>query len=235
MRESGGDLRVGLYAAKATADDAIGRLREVRDGLKRSPWIREVIPFDEKTLAVLDRVEREIATDGRDATAIAHDEKDHPPQPHRKTQIVARPGAIAALMRQPGWDDILADAMRTQSRQSASFAEEIDSTAPALNTAATRRADEMLRGYEASIPAAERKRVSFYFAEGSHNMDQRGLMSDGEATLIVSGPQASVGLVDLFYVMARTTWVEREAELNSLLPPRAGIIHWFARRIRAAL
>ena len=72
----------------------------------------------------------------------------------------------------------------------------------------------MMRGYEASIPEAERKRVSFYFAEGSHNMDQRGLMSDGEAMLIVSGPQASAGLVDLFYMMARTTWIDRPAELE---------------------
>jgi hypothetical protein len=53
--------------------------------------------------------------------------------------------------------------------------------------------------------------------------------------VIVSGPQASVGLVDLFYMMARTTWIERRAELDRLLPPRAAIIHWFAHRIRASL
>jgi len=59
-------------------------------------------------------------------------------------------------------------------------------------------------------------------------------VSDGEATLIVSGPQAA-GLVDLFYMMARTTWIEREPELDRLLPPRAAFIHRFAHRVRAAL
>jgi phosphatidylserine/phosphatidylglycerophosphate/cardiolipin synthase-like enzyme len=235
MRESGGDLRVGLFAAQASADDAAGRLREVRDGLARYPWIRTVIPFDDNTLAVLDRVEREIASDGRDATDLAKDEKPHPPQPHRKTQLVARSDAIVALLRQPGWDDILADAMRVQSRQTASFAQQLGNAQPAVDTAATRRADQMMRSYEASIPEAERRRVSFYFAEGSHNMDDRGLMSDGEATLIVSGPQASAGLVDLFYMMARTTWIDRPAELELLLPRRASTIHRFARWIRAAL
>jgi phosphatidylserine/phosphatidylglycerophosphate/cardiolipin synthase-like enzyme len=93
----------------------------------------------------------------------------------------------------------------------------------------------MMRGYEASIPEAERRRVSFYFAEGSHNMDDRGLVSDGEATLIVSGPQADAGLVDLFYMMARTTWIDRPAELEPLLPRRASIIHRFAHWIRAVL
>jgi hypothetical protein len=235
MRESGGDLHIGLFAAHATADDAAGRLREVREGLARYPWIRELIPFDNKTLAVLAQVERQIASDGRDATKIAKDEKPHPPQPHRKTQVIARPNAIAALLRQPGWDVMLADAMRVQSQQTATFAEQLGDTHPAVDTAATRRADEMMRGYEASIPQAERKRVSFYFAEGSHNMDQRGLMSDGEATLIVSGPQAAAGLVDLFYMMARTTWIDRPTELERLLPHRSSIIHRFARWIRTTL
>ena len=239
IRESGGDLRIGLFAARAAADDAIGRLREVREGLRRNPWIREVIPFDDRTLAVLDRVERQIASDGRDATHLASDERpgSHPPQPHRKTQVVARPDAIAALLRQPGWDERLADAMRVQSRQTATFAEQLGDTHPAVDTAATRRADEIMRGYDASIPRAERKRVSFYFAEGSHNMDDRGLLSDGEATLIVSGPQASAGLVDLFYMMARTTWIDRQgrAQLEQLLPRRSPIIHRFARWVRETL
>ena len=233
-RASGGDLHVGLFAAKATADDAAGRIREVREGLKRYPWIRQVIPFDDKTLAVLDRAEHEISNK-RDATDIAKDEKEHPPQPHRKTQVIARGDAIAALLRQPGWDRILADAMAVQSSQTATFAEQLGAAQPATDTAATRRAGEMMKSYEASIPEAERKRVSFYFTEGSHNMDDRGLMSDGEALLIVSGPQASAGLADLFYMMARTTWVDRPAELDKLLPSRSSIIHRFAYWIRAVL
>ena len=76
--------------------------------------------------------------------------------------------------------------------------------------------------------------MSSYFAEGSHNMDDRGLMSDGEAMVIVSGPFAA-GLVDLFYMMAPTTWIDREAELNRLLPPPSRLMRRFARRIKASL
>lgn len=235
MRESGGELHIGLFAARAQADDAAGRLREVREGLARYPWIRKVIPFDDKTLAVLDRVELEITDDGRDATHLVKDEKPHPPQPHRKTQVIARSSAIAALLRQPGWDNMLADAMRVQSRQSATFAEQLGAADPAVDTAATRRADQIMRAYEASIPEPERRRVSFYFAEGSQNMDDRGLVSDGEAMLIVSGPQASAGLVDLFYMMARTTWIDRPAQLDQLLPPGSSLMRRFARWIRAVL
>jgi len=234
LRESGGELHIGLFAAHAQADDAAGRLREVRAGLRRYPWIRQVIPFDDKTLAVLDRVERDISNKP-DATSIAKDEKPHPPQPHRKTQVIARAGAIAALLRQPGWDEILADAMRVQARQTATFAEQLGAAQPAVDTAATRRADEMMKSYEASIPEAERKHVSFYFAEGSHNMDDRGLMSDGEAMLIVSGPQASAGLADLFYMMSRTTWLDRPADVEPLLPRPSSLMRRFAYWIRASL
>jgi hypothetical protein len=234
LRASGGELHVGLFAAHAQADDAVGRLREVRAGLQRYPWIRQVIPFDDRTLAVLDRVERDVS-DKPDATSIAKDEKPQPPQPHRKTQVIARAGAIAALLRQPGWDEILADAMRVQARQTATFAEQLGAARPAVDTAATRRADQMMKSYEASLPEGERRRMSFYFAEGSHNMDDRGLMSDGEATLIVSGPQASAGLADLFYMMARTTWLDRPADIEPLLPRPSSLMHRFAYWIRAAL
>jgi hypothetical protein len=236
MRESGGELHIGLFAARAQADDAEGRLREVRAGLARYPWIQKLIPFDDKTLAVLDKVERDVASASHpDATQLTPNEPPHPPQPHRKTQVVARHEAIAALLRQPGWDDMLAQAMRAQSTQTETFAQRLGESQSIVDTAAVRRADQMMKGYEASIPPAERKRVSFYFAEGSHNMDDRGLMSDGEATLIVSGPQASAGLVDLFYMMSRTTWVERPADLERLLPAQSSFISRLARWIRATL
>jgi hypothetical protein len=35
--------------------------------------------------------------------------------------------------------------------------------------------------------------------------------------------------------MARTTWVERPAELERLLPRQSSLIHRFARWIRASL
>jgi len=80
LHESGGELHIGLFAARASENDAAGRIREVRAGLARYPWIRTVIPFDDKTLAVLDRVERQVSGSGRpDATHLTPNEKPHPP------------------------------------------------------------------------------------------------------------------------------------------------------------
>ena len=43
-----------------------------------------------------------------------------------------------------------------------------------------------------------------------------------EATVVVSGLPAAVGLVDVYYLMARTTWVGSRTELDRLLPEPSG-------------
>jgi len=222
LAASGGELRVGIFAAKAHVDDAEGRRREVHEGLQRAPWIDELIPFDAQTKAVLDRAEAETARDLGAAPDIAQDERARPPQLHQKTQVIARPGAIAALVRQPGWDQAVARSTEAQAEQSAKFAEQLGYVTPDVDTLASRSTDTMLRGFESSIPGAERKRVSFYFTLGTHNEDPRGMKLDGEATIVVSGLPAAVGLVDLYYLMARSTWITTPAELDQLIPPPSG-------------
>ena len=234
IRRAGGDLRVGIFAAQAQVDDPAAVRREVREGLQRAPWIRDVIPFDAKTLAVLDRAEAQSAADGKDATQLAAGVPRKPPQLHQKTQIVARPGAIAALVRQPGWDDVLAQAITVQSQQTAKFAEQLGYTTPDLDSAATNRTDQLLRGYEQAIPEAERKQVSFYFALGTHNQDPRGLMLDGETTLLVSGFYAAAGLADVYDTMARSTWITTPRQLDALLPPPSVLMRTIGERFRAA-
>jgi phosphatidylserine/phosphatidylglycerophosphate/cardiolipin synthase-like enzyme len=232
--EGAGALRVGLFAAQAESDDAAGRRREVREGLARAPWIREVIPFDARALAVLDRAEAVAAT-STDATEVADDTDPRPPQLHQKTQLIARPGAIGALVRQPGWEDALAEALVAQQRQTARFAEQLGAVTPPDDETAMRSSDALIRGYELGMSEAERKRMSFYFTLGTQNQDPRGLMLDGEATLITSGIPATAGLVDLYYLMARTTWVRTQPEIDRLLPPPGGFMRRLARLIRPAL
>lgn len=236
LLRTGGELRVGLYTARAHITDVGGRSREVKEGLRRAPWIREVIPFDDATLAVLDRATGQTeAEGGRGATALAQDETPRAPQLHQKTQLIARPGAIQALVRQPGWDDVIARSMRVQSQQAARFADQLGVTTPDVDSAATRSADAILRAYEQSLSEADRKAVSFYFSTGMQNQDPRGIMMDGEATLVVSGVQAAVGLVDLYHIMARSTWISTRAELDRLLPPPGALWRRIAHMIRLAL
>jgi len=235
LRLTGGELRIGIYNPRAEIDDVMGRMREVREGLQRAPWIRDVFPFDSATVAVLNRAVVRTEAAGASVTLLAHDEQPRAPKLHQKTQLVARPGAIAALLRQPGWENILSRSMEAQSQQTTKFADQLGWVTPSIDSTALRNTDALLRGYEQSLSEGDRKAVSFYFSLGSQNMDPRGLMSDGEASLIVSGLHAAAGVVDLYYVMARSTWIETRQELDQLVPRREGIMARFARLIRNTL
>jgi hypothetical protein len=235
MRHTGGELRIGIYNGRAEVDDVAGRMREVREGLGRAPWLRELFPFDSAAVAVLNRAVAQTEAAGGKVTLLTHDERPRAPKLHQKTQLVARPGAIAALLRQPGWEDVVARSMQVQSQQTMKFADQLGWVTPTIDSAALRNTDALLRGYEQSISERDRKAVSFYFSLGSQNMDPRGLMSDGEAALVVSGLHAAAGVVDLYYLMARSTWIDTKQELDSLVPRPKGIMARLARMIRNTL
>jgi hypothetical protein len=235
MRATGGELRVGIYNVRAEVDDVAGRTREVQEGLRRAPWIRALFPFDSAALAVLNRAVGQAEATGGQTTLLTHNERPRAPKLHQKTQLVARPGAIAALLRQPGWEDIVAASMEAQSEQTIKFADELGWVTPTIDSTALRNTDALLRGYEQSLTETDRKAVSFYFTLGSQNMDPRGLMSDGEAALIVSGLHAAAGVVDLYYLMARSTWIDSKQELDQLVPRPRGIMARLARMLRYTL
>jgi hypothetical protein len=53
--------------------------------------------------------------------------------------------------------------------------------------------------------------------------------------VIVSGFAASSGLVDLFYLMSRTTWISSNADIDRLMPPPRGLLARLAHLIRYAM
>jgi hypothetical protein len=234
INDAGGAFRIGIYASRTPVTDPRARFAEVRSGLARYPWIREMIPFDSTTLASIER-----ATMTADRTAagaiLADDEKPREPQLHQKTQLIARPGAITALVRQPGWENTLARTLLVQSEETARLAEALSAPTPAADTAAVRASDQLMQSYERSLSPSERTRLSFYFTVGTQNHDSRGLLMDGEANVVVSGFEGSAGLVDLFYLMARTTWVDRSADIDRLVPTPGGLAAKLVRFIRLAM
>lgn len=236
LRATGGELRVGIFAATAQATDAEGRRREIRAGLDRAGWLRELFPFDARTLAVLERAVTVTTAEGAEASQdVARDVEPRAPQLHQKTQLVARPGAIAALLRQPGWEDVLARSMEAQADRTTRFADQLARAAAPDTGAAAASADAGLRAFEQAIPEAERQRVSFYFLLGTQNQDPRGMMLDGEATLAVSGYHAAHGLADLYFLMARSFWIETTPELERYVPAPSALMRRLARLVRPAL
>jgi hypothetical protein len=218
LRASHGELRVGLFTATADLDDAAARRAEVRAGVARAPWLKELFPFNERVLAVLERSEARAEANKENASALAKDEIPREPMVHQKTQLVAHPGAIAALLQQPGWDVALAATIDAQTHETAELTQELGRESRAIDTAAIQRAAAMREAFVRGMSDEDRKRVSFYFAVGTQNEDGRAMALDGEATVVTSGFQGADGVVDLYYLMARSTWIDDQRELERLLP-----------------
>jgi len=160
---NGGELRVGLYAATAQINDIAGRAREIREGLARAPWIRTVIPFDARTLAVLNQGIVRKRPRGKTRACKRATRSPESRSSIRRLSSSRSPGAISALVQRPGWDAVLAQSMRVQSQATTKFADQLSWTTPDVDTTAMRSSDALLTSYEQGRPAAERDRVSFYF------------------------------------------------------------------------
>lgn len=234
IAQAGGELRVGIYAATEDVNDVAAQARAVRAGLDRSPWIRALIPFDSATVAVLDSVPELLAGAGYEPAAPGHDVRPRPPQLHLKAQFVGDAGAIAALARQPHWPEVLRRALLARARRTSAPADLRDvAVTPASRAAVTQPTVSLLRDYDAARPAGQRG--SLYFALGTQNHDPRGMMLDGEASVVVSGTHAAIALVDFYFLLARSTWITRPEELDRHIRPSEGWLRRLAYYIRFVL
>lgn len=235
IEQAGGELRVGIYSATEDVNDVVAQAREVRAGLERAPWLHELVPFDSATLAVLDTVPALLRSAGYAPVAPGRDVTPRLPQLHMKEQLVADEATLAELARQPQWPEILARLLIARARQTSADADPRGVASAVVAAGLAEPVEAMVKGFEATRTAEQRRAVSYYLALGTQNHDSRGLMLDGEATVIVSGPDAAAALVDFYFLMARSSWVTTLDELDAHLPPADGFIRRLARFIRFVL
>jgi hypothetical protein len=233
IARAGGELRVGVFAPTADVNDVVAQMTEVRSGLARYPWIRDLFPFDSATVALLDSIPRVLESAGYKPVAIARDEEKRLPQLHMKTQFIAEPHALAALTRRPEWRDAIARAAIARARQTTAHADLRG--VEAVRSFTMQATAALARGFLDGRTPEEKRRATFLFSVGTHNMDPRGMMLDGEASLILTGPGAAMALVDFWFITARSTWVTEPAEFDRLLPPAEGWHRRLARYIRFVL
>jgi len=218
IQRAGGELRVGLYTAKEDVNDIAQQAKATNAGVARYPWLHELFPFDSSVTAVFDSTPALLRRAGYKPFVLGRDEAPRLPQLHRKTQFFADSAALARLTSRPEWRDV---AIHTSIERAEQARRGIttglyDDT---LSTATVDAVVKLLNGYAASRPAADSARMTFYLTIGTQNEDPRGQLLDGEAVFVLSGMSAAVGLVDLYSLMARSTWIETEEELDKLIPP----------------
>jgi len=79
----------------------------------------------------------------------------------------------------------------------------------------------------------EQERMVTYVLVGSHNMDYRGMMMDGEVMYVISG--GLNGLIDFLVLTGLSTWIDDLEELEKLLPRYGEFKRRIGRYIKIAL
>ncbi len=75
----------------------------------------------------------------------------------------------------------------------------------------------------------------YFLTVGSKNQDDRGAMLDGENSYVVAGPWSLVYYPDFMGLMANTTWIEKQEQLDALISVEETKARKLGRKIRKVL
>ena len=75
---------------------------------------------------------------------------------------------------------------------------------------------QLARRY-ADDPPPQARDALYYLTVGSKNQDPRSAFLDGEVAFVVAGPWSLAYYADFIALMADTTWIETEGQLEELI------------------
>ena len=231
MRESGGDIHVGLFTAKEDVNDVRSQIAEVSAGMRRSDMAVHVFPYPKPLRAMIDSLPHMLELPPYAPLSIAEDARLRLPQLHQKTQFLATRATIDRLVARPEWRDLLLAVFTVRIQQASAFRDTLGAEVAAR--AYMRVGLDMIDRYRASLPKPHHDIL--YLTIGSQNQDARGMVLDGEASVVVSGAGAVISMPDFFYLLARSTWITRIDQLDRFIPPTTNLWRKVARFVRYAL
>jgi hypothetical protein len=231
MREGGGDIHVGLFTAKEDVNDVRSQIAEVSAGMRRSDMAVRVFPYPKPLRVMIDSLPLMLELPPYAPLSIAEDARLRLPQLHQKTQFLATRSAIDRLVARPEWRDLLLSVFAVRIQQASAFRDTLGAEVAARTY--MRVGLEMIDRYRASLPKPNHDIL--YLTIGSQNQDARGMVLDGEASVLVSGAGAVISMPDFFYLLARSTWITRIDQLDRFIPPTTKFWRRIARFVRYAL
>jgi hypothetical protein len=229
----GGMLKVGKYAVSSGMGDYKAGFEEFRKGIGKYPFIKEIFPFRQHVYDAIDAFEQELDRKGFEPTFYTEDIEKRRPKLHLKTNFFASK-EMQDLLAWEGWPEVMLYYGRHRAamvgREEGTYVDVKDTPEEAEEVV-----DKLLSTYWNSLTEKEKRRVMYYLSIGSQNQDYRGTIMDGEVAAVISGYYSLIGVIDLFFMSARTTWVDNLEELDELLPPESGWRRWLGRYIQKAL
>ena len=233
LEAAGGRLKVGIYDPQVSANDIHGRFASFSRSLRKSTWLDTLFAFDPESRATIRSLDSLLTLD-QPPVAPSPTEKGPPPKLHLKGELFATREAWNRVLGHPRF----AAAMR-------SFALNLArSTAPGTDGAAKVRAmaqelsrmiSPVMSDVLEQLPPERRAGIVWYLMVGSANQNNRSLMLDGEASVLLSGGSALQGLMDFIVLLGLCTWLESPEQLDQFIPPPGSFHRLIGRWIRVLI
>ncbi len=221
----GGMLKTGIYNPGIGVQDVLRRFGAAYRNARRTPFLRRLLPLDPSVDSMIVRMPQMLAAAGlAGGTATPGSGEAEPdtvmPMLHLKANF---------FTSGDGWDSLAA-------RPEVGLAIQ-GYLMQLVGGGSPRRASEELSlasqrlvdGYLAGLSDAARERAIYFLFVGSANQDNRSAFLDGEASVLLSGRAAVVGLVDFALLASLSVWVDDLRTLDELLPPPSRLRLWLAR------
>jgi phosphatidylserine/phosphatidylglycerophosphate/cardiolipin synthase-like enzyme len=223
----GGSLNLGIYAVDKDVGDLHGRIALFYEKLMANPFILDFfdVPeggpkrqreleqrFERRTAEILAGLEAQ----GFKPGYVAEDVEKRKPKLHLKAQLVLSREA-EEILKKLDWPPLM-DAFLSQSMKQVHDRSGYVSAKEAW-IANARLWEEQLDAITKTTTPEERARAIAYLSVGSHNMDYRGLMMDGEVLYVTASRGVLPGMLDLLILLGLSDWVEDAHQLDALLPP----------------
>lgn len=204
LAASGGLLEIGLFRIGLGTYNVAGGVRGVRDGLRRHPFVREVLPFDQGVWDLFEQADSLLLALGEaepDTNASYH------PTFHLKTQFMGTAEAMRDAVGRPEWRAFFVQRIRERLHEWPGGTDiTLDALAP-------------LRPYLNGRSGAASDRQALYLTVGSQNQDSRSFMLDGEAVCLVAGGAALVSAGDMLLLSTvGVDWLDSPEALDRNFP-----------------
>jgi phosphatidylserine/phosphatidylglycerophosphate/cardiolipin synthase-like enzyme len=214
IEAQGGLFKVGVFNERSPVGDVGARVAEARMNFEAAgPWFRTLLPISDATLDALQARAKELHPQFPPSYMVEPPAEVRP-KLHMKGLFAVSRTAWDGVFAMPEMSDVLLSYLDERVRQVSGRERDVRLLPEAVWKAGRR----VIAARNERLSADDTARFIQYLQVGSANMNDRSLLLDGEVTLTVAGLGAQSGLVDFAIVCGLSTWVERQEQIDALLP-----------------
>jgi hypothetical protein len=233
IASAGGFLRVGIYDPDVGVGDLIGRTKAIRKTWEENEFLQNLYNLDPAVFEAIDEVVAKLEAEGFKEKYLVNENLHVTPKLHMKAQLFVSKEAWDKCISRPEWADAykLFAAYQSENQTDATDLSGLEARGQKFD----KIRGELLNNFLPELTPEERERIVYYISVGSHNMNYRSLLMDGEVICLVTYYGAIAGIMDFVGLTGLCKWPETREQLNELLPPYGGTKRKMGRIAKTAV